>query len=93
MLVEGTDVSIFACGHLVWKALQAAEELAKRGINAEVINVHTIKPLDEEAVLASVGKTRCVVTCEEHNRYRRPGRCHRPGARACSCPHRRNTWR
>ncbi len=67
-LVEGTDVSIFACGHLVWKALQAAEELAKRNVRAEVINVHTIKPLDEEAVIASVRKTRCVVTCEEHNR-------------------------
>ena len=68
-LIEGTDVSIFACGHLVWKALQAAEQLAKRGIKAEVINVHTIKPLDEEAVLSSVAKTGCAVTCEEHNRY------------------------
>jgi len=68
-LIEGSDVSVFACGHLVWKALQAAEELAKRGIKAEVINVHTIKPLDEEAVLASVAKTGCAVTCEEHNRY------------------------
>ncbi len=67
-LIEGADVSIFACGHLVWKALQAAEELAKRNVRAEVINVHTIKPLDETAVLASVRKTRCVVTCEEHNR-------------------------
>ena len=69
VLVEGTDVSIFACGHLVWRALQAAEELAIQGIKAEVINVHTIKPLDAEAVLASVRKTRCAVTCEEHNRY------------------------
>ncbi len=69
VLVEGTDVSIFACGHLVWRALQAAEELAKQGIKAEVINVHTIKPLDSDAVLASVRKTRCAVTCEEHNRY------------------------
>ena len=68
-LVEGNDVSIFACGHLVWKAMQAADELAARGISAEVINVHTIKPLDEEAVLSSVAKTGCVVTCEEHNRY------------------------
>ena len=68
-LIEGTDVSIFACGHLVWKALQAAEELAKRGVSAEVINVHTIKPLDEEAVLTSVRKTKCAVTCEEHNRF------------------------
>jgi transketolase len=69
VLVEGSDVSIMACGHLVWRALQAAEELAKEGIKAEVINVHTIKPLDNEAVLASARKTGCVVTCEEHNRY------------------------
>ena len=69
VLVEGTDVTLFACGHLVWRALQAAEELAKEGIKAEVINVHTIKPLDSAAVLASVGKTGCAVSCEEHNRY------------------------
>jgi len=68
-LIEGSDVSIFACGHLVWRALQAAEALAKQGVRAEVINVHTIKPLDTEAVLASVAKTRCAVTCEEHNRF------------------------
>lgn len=68
-LIEGTDVSIFACGHLVWRALQAAEELASQGVKAEVINVHTIKPLDEEAILASVKKTGCAVTCEEHNRH------------------------
>lgn len=69
VLVEGTDVSIFACGHLVWKALQAAEELANDGIRAEVINMHTIKPLDVEAVLKSVTRTGCAVTCEEHNRH------------------------
>ena len=69
VLVEGSDVSIFACGHLVWRALQAAEELAIAGIRAEVINVHTIKPLDEATVLASVRKTECAVSCEEHNRY------------------------
>jgi transketolase len=68
-LIEGSDVSIFACGHLVWRALQAAEELAKAGVKAEVINMHTIKPLDAEAVLSSVGKTGCAVTCEEHNRH------------------------
>jgi len=68
-LIEGSDVSIFACGHLVWRALQAAEALADQGVRAEVINVHTIKPLDTEAVLASVAKTRCAVTCEEHNRF------------------------
>ncbi|MFN4915738.1 MAG: transketolase family protein [Sphingomonadales bacterium] len=66
MLNEGTDVSIFATGHLVWKAIQAGEALAEKGINAEIINIHTIKPLDAEAVLNSVRKTRCVVTAEEH---------------------------
>lgn len=66
-LIEGTDVSIFATGHLVWPAIQAAEALAKDGISAEVINIHTIKPLDVEAVLQSAQKTGCVVTAEEHN--------------------------
>jgi transketolase len=65
---EGTDVSIFATGHLVWEAIQAGEELEKLGINAEIINIHTIKPLDKEAILQSVAKTRCVVSAEEHNR-------------------------
>ncbi|MEX1131866.1 MAG: transketolase family protein [Flavobacteriales bacterium] len=69
VLVEGDDVTLFACGHLVWNALKAAEELAKEGIRAEVINVHTIKPLDTEAVLSSAKKTGCVVSCEEHNKY------------------------
>lgn len=68
MLNEGTDVSIFATGHLVWEAILAGEILAEQGINAEIINIHTIKPLDEEAVLKSVAKTRCVVSAEEHNR-------------------------
>jgi transketolase len=67
-LTEGTDVSIFATGHLVWEALQAAEQLEAKGISAEVINIHTIKPLDAKAVLASVAKTKCVVTAEEHMR-------------------------
>lgn len=66
--IEGTDVSIFATGHLVWKAIQAAEILKEKGISAEVINIHTIKPLDEEAILKSVAKTRCVVSAEEHQR-------------------------
>jgi transketolase len=66
LLNEGTDVSIFATGHLVWKAIQAGETLAEKGISAEIINIHTIKPLDAEAVLNSVRKTRCVVTAEEH---------------------------
>ena len=67
MLSEGTDVTIIATGHCVWEALQAAETLEAKGISAEVINMHTIKPLDEEAILKSVAKTGCVVTCEEHN--------------------------
>lgn len=66
VLIEGTDVTIIACGHLVWKSIEAAQELAKKGISAEVINMHTIKPLDEQAVLQSVAKTKCVVTAEEH---------------------------
>lgn len=69
MVNEGTDVSIFATGHLVWEAILAGEKLAEEGINAEIINIHTIKPLDEEAVLKSAKKTGCVVSCEEHNRY------------------------
>jgi len=68
LLNEGTDVTIIATGHLVWEAIQAGEELEKLGINAEIINIHTIKPLDEEAILKSIGKTGCVVTAEEHNR-------------------------
>lgn len=64
---EGTDVSIFACGHLVWNAIQAGIQLQEKGISAEVINIHTIKPLDVHAVVASVSKTKCAVTCEEHN--------------------------
>ncbi|MHA4738288.1 transketolase family protein [Dyadobacter sp. MSC1_007] len=68
MVNEGTDVSIFATGHMVWEAIQAGELLEAEGINAEIINIHTIKPLDEEAVLKSIGKTGCVVTAEEHNR-------------------------
>lgn len=66
MLSEGTDVSIFATGHLVWKAIEAGHILAEKGISAEIINIHTIKPLDEKAVLDSIAKTRCVVTAEEH---------------------------
>ena len=65
-LVEGKDVTVFATGHLVWEALLAAEELEKQGISAEVIDIHTIKPLDTEAVLASAAKTGAVVTAEEH---------------------------
>jgi len=68
ILQEGTDVTIIACGIMVWKAVEAAIELESKGISAEVINMHTIKPLDEAAILASVEKTGCVVTAEEHQR-------------------------
>ena len=66
-LQEGSDVTIVATGHLVWEALLAAETLAQEGVSAEVINIHTIKPLDAEAIINSVAKTGCVVTAEEHN--------------------------
>jgi transketolase len=65
-IFEGKDVSIIACGHMVYKAIEAAQELAKEGIDAEVINMHTIKPLDVNAILATAKKTGCVVTAEEH---------------------------
>jgi transketolase len=68
MVNEGKDVSIFATGHLVWKAIEAGEKLAEMGIDAEIINIHTIKPLDAQAILQSVAKTGCVVSAEEHNR-------------------------
>ncbi len=68
LMMEGTDVTIIACGHMVWHALQAAEELQNQGISAAVIDMHTIKPLDEEIVKHWVGKTGCVVTAEEHQR-------------------------
>jgi transketolase len=64
---EGNDVSIFACGHMVWKAIEAGRILEESGISVEVVNIHTIKPLDKEAVLRSIRKTRCAVTVEEHN--------------------------
>lgn len=66
LLHEGKDVTIIATGHLVWKAIEAGKELLKKGYNPEIINIHTIKPLDEEAILRSVSKTQCVVTAEEH---------------------------
>lgn len=66
-LTQGTDLSIVATGHLVWEALLAAQTLKEKGISAEVINIHTIKPLDEAAVINSVKKTGCIVTAEEHN--------------------------
>ena len=66
-LKEGHDVSIFATGHMVWLAVQAANELALQGVSAEVVNIHTIKPLDEEFILKSVAKTGCAVSAEEHS--------------------------
>lgn len=66
MINEGSDVTIFATGHLVWPAIQAGEKLSEMGIEAEIINIHTIKPLDESAVLNSILKTKCAVTAEEH---------------------------
>ena len=68
VLNEGTDVTIVATGHLVWESLQAAEKLESEGISVEVINIHTIKPLDEESILKSISKTGCIVTAEEHNK-------------------------
>jgi transketolase len=65
-MLDGKDVTIFACGHLVWNAIEAEAMLAEKGISVELINIHTIKPLDVEAILTSVGKTGCAVTCEEH---------------------------
>jgi transketolase len=69
ILTEGTDVTIAATGHLVWEALEAAKELAEKGISAEVINYHTIKPLDEKTLLRSVAKTGCLVSAEEHQMF------------------------
>ncbi|MGZ5190352.1 MAG: transketolase family protein [Flavisolibacter sp.] len=66
---EGTDVTIFVCGHLVWNAIQAGAALQEKGHSVEVINIHTIKPIDEEAILNSIRKTKCAVTAEEHNIY------------------------
>ena len=68
VLQEGSDVTIIACGHLVWKSIEAAQILSEKGISVELINMHTIKPLDTEAILKSVSKTSCVVTAEEHMR-------------------------
>lgn len=66
VLIEGKDVTIVACGHLVWKSIEAAKILEEKGISAEVINMHTIKPFDEDTLLKSISKTKCVVTAEEH---------------------------
>jgi len=68
VLTEGKDVTIIACGHMVWKSIEALKTLTEKGISVELINMHTIKPLDVDAILKSVAKTRCVVTAEEHMR-------------------------
>ena len=69
LLKKGSDITIVATGHLVWEALEASIELGKSGISCEIINIHTIKPLDEEIILKSVSKTGCLVSAEEHNIY------------------------
>ena len=63
---EGNDVSIFACGHMVWEAMKAVEQLEQMGITCDLINIHTIKPIDQDAILKSISKTKCIVTAEEH---------------------------
>jgi transketolase len=88
VLAEGTDVSIFACGHLVWLAVEAAKELAEKGISVDLINIHTIKPLDEAAVIASISKTGCIVTAEEHQINGGLGdSIANVASRACPAPH------
>lgn len=67
ILNEGTDITFFACGHMVWTAIEAAKIIEQKGYSVEVINIHTIKPLDTEAIIRSISKTKCAVTCEEHN--------------------------
>lgn len=67
VLHEGNDLTIFACGHMVWKAVEAGKILEEQGLSVELINIHTIKPLDTEAIIKSLQKTKCAVTCEEHN--------------------------
>ncbi len=67
ILSEGKDISIFACGHLVWKAIEAGKILEEKGLSVELINIHTIKPLDVDAIIKSISKTKCAVTAEEHN--------------------------
>jgi transketolase len=67
VLAEGNDITIFACGHLVWKAIEAGKILEEKGFSVELINIHTIKPIDEAAIIQSIQKTKCAVTAEEHN--------------------------
>ena len=66
-MIDGNDVTIVATGHLVWEAIEACDLLENEGISTELINIHTIKPLDEEIILNSISKTKCIVSAEEHN--------------------------
>ena len=91
LLNEGTDVTIVATGHLVWEALLASENLENQGISCEVINIHTIKPLDERAILDSIGKTGCIVTAEEHNFLGGLGESAQPYTPGV-CGHPRHFW-
>ncbi len=88
VLAEGNDISLFACGHMVWLAIEAARTLAEKGISAEVINLHTIKPLDEAAVIKSINKTGCMVSAEEHQQNGGLGdSLANVAARNCPVPH------
>jgi transketolase len=88
VLAEGNDISLFACGHMVWLAIEAARTLAAKGISAEVINIHTIKPLDEAAVIKSINKTGCMVSAEEHQQNGGLGdSLANVAARNCPVPH------
>ena len=84
---EGTDVSIFACGHMVWEAMKAVEQLEKEGISCDLINIHTIKPLDVDAIVKSISKTKCIVTAEEHQQNGGLGdSVAQVAATHCACP-------
>ena len=84
---EGSDVSIFACGHLVWEAMKATEKLVSEGISVDLINIHTIKPLDVDAVVKSISKTKCIVTAEEHQKFGGLGdSIAHVAAAQCPCP-------
>jgi len=88
ILAEGSDISIFACGHMVWLAVEAARKLAEKGISVDLINIHTIKPLDEAAIIRSISKTGCMVSAEEHQQIGGLGdSIANVAARSCPVPH------
>ena len=88
VLAEGSDISIFACGHMVWLAVEAARKLAEKGISVDLINIHTIKPLDEAAIIRSISKTGCMVSAEEHQQIGGLGdSIANVAARSCPVPH------